>query len=176
MEEGMNVLHDFGIQSTHYLQVNYEDSQDWFILVSAIADLRNAFYVLFPIWFHLQEAVGIKLLWVAVIGDWLNLVFKWILFGQRPYWWVLDTDYYSNTSVPLIKQFPVTCETGPGKEKADLQISVLECHFVVGILGCAAECLSVTNLPCCSFSSSSCCRSPVRHCCCRNFQPHPQHL
>nr|KAF6415726.1 glucose-6-phosphatase catalytic subunit [Molossus molossus] len=37
-----------------------------------------------------------------------------ILFGQRPYWWVLDTDYYSNTSAPLIKQFPVTCETGPG--------------------------------------------------------------
>uniref|UniRef100_A0A8D1NCV5 Glucose-6-phosphatase n=1 Tax=Sus scrofa TaxID=9823 RepID=A0A8D1NCV5_PIG len=114
MEEGMNLLHNFGIQSTRYLQVNYQDSQDWFILVSVIADLRNAFYVLFPIWFHLQEAVGIKLLWVAVIGDWLNLVFKWILFGQRPYWWVLDTDYYSNTSVPLIKQFPVTCETGPG--------------------------------------------------------------
>uniref|UniRef100_A0A2K5CQU4 Glucose-6-phosphatase n=1 Tax=Aotus nancymaae TaxID=37293 RepID=A0A2K5CQU4_AOTNA len=114
MEEGMNVLHDFGIQSTRYLQVNYQDSQDWFILVSVIADLRNAFYVIFPIWFHLQEAVGIKLLWVAVIGDWLNLVFKWILFGQRPYWWVLDTDYYSNTSVPLIKQFPITCETGPG--------------------------------------------------------------
>ncbi|EFB24211.1 hypothetical protein PANDA_020457, partial [Ailuropoda melanoleuca] len=114
MEQGMNALHDFGIQSTHYLQVNYQDSQDWFILVSVIADLRNAFYVLFPIWFHLREAVGIKLLWVAVIGDWLNLVFKWILFGQRPYWWVMDTDYYNNTSVPLIKQFPVTCETGPG--------------------------------------------------------------
>ncbi|KAM5306229.1 glucose-6-phosphatase catalytic subunit 1 [Glossophaga mutica] len=114
MEEGMNVLHDFGIRSTHFLQVNYQDSQDWFILVSVIADLRNAFYVLFPIWFHLREAVGIKLLWVAVIGDWLNLIFKWILFGQRPYWWVLDTDYYGNTSVPQIKQFPVTCETGPG--------------------------------------------------------------
>ncbi|XP_062030882.1 glucose-6-phosphatase catalytic subunit 1 [Lepus europaeus] len=114
MEEGMNALHDFGIRSTRYLQVNYQGSQDWFISVSVIADLRNAFYVLFPIWFHLREAVGIKLLWVAVIGDWLNLVFKWILFGQRPYWWVLDTDYYSNTSVPVIKQFPVTCETGPG--------------------------------------------------------------
>lgn len=77
MEEGMNALHDFGIQSTRYLQVNYQDSQDWFILVSMIADLRNAFYILFPIWFHLRENVGIKLLWVAVIGDWLNLVFKW---------------------------------------------------------------------------------------------------
>ena len=84
MEKGMNVLHDFGIQSTHYLQVNYQNSQDWFILVSVIADLRNAFYVLFPIWFHLREAVGIKLLWVAVIGDWLNLVFKWwVRAGQR---------------------------------------------------------------------------------------------
>uniref|UniRef100_A0A8C6QDD3 Glucose-6-phosphatase n=2 Tax=Nannospalax galili TaxID=1026970 RepID=A0A8C6QDD3_NANGA len=114
MEEGMNTLHDFGIRSTHYLQVNYQDSEDWFVLVSRIADLRNAFYVLFPIWFHLQEIVGIKLLWVAVVGDWFNLVFKWILFGQRPYWWVLDTDYYRNTSVPMIKQFPVTCETGPG--------------------------------------------------------------
>ncbi|XP_065765301.1 glucose-6-phosphatase catalytic subunit 1 isoform X2 [Muntiacus reevesi] len=37
-----------------------------------------------------------------------------VLFGQRPYWWVLDTDYYTNTAAPLIKQFPVTCETGPG--------------------------------------------------------------
>ncbi|XP_032252504.1 glucose-6-phosphatase isoform X2 [Phoca vitulina] len=166
MEQGMNALHDFGIQSTHYLQVNYQDSQDWFILVSVIADLRNAFYILFPIWFHLREAVGIKLLWVAVIGDWLNLVFKWILFGQRPYWWVMDTDYYSNTSVPLIKQFPVTCETGPGEKKANLQISVLERHFVVGILGRAAKRLSVPNLPCCSFSPSGHCRSPVRHCCC----------
>ncbi|XP_059992086.1 glucose-6-phosphatase catalytic subunit 1 isoform X2 [Lagenorhynchus albirostris] len=163
MEEGMNALHDFGVQSTHYLQVNYQNSQDWFILVSVIADLRNAFYVLFPIWFHLREAVGIKLLWVAVIGDWLNLVFKWILFGQRPYWWVLDTDYYSNTSVPLIKQFPVTCETGPGETRTNLQISVLEHHFVVGILGSAAECLSFANLPCCSFSPSSCCWSLVRH-------------
>ncbi|XP_061000089.1 glucose-6-phosphatase catalytic subunit 1 isoform X3 [Dama dama] len=176
MEKGMNVLHDFGIQSTHYLQVNYQNSQDWFILVSVIADLRNAFYVLFPIWFHLREAVGIKLLWVAVIGDWLNLVFKWVLFGQRPYWWVLDTDYYSNTSVPLIKQFPVTCETGPGKEKANLRISVLECHVVVGILGRATECLPVTDLPRCSFSPSSCCWSLVRHCGCRNFPPHPEHL
>ncbi|MCQ7614227.1 phosphatase PAP2 family protein, partial [Salmonella enterica] len=189
MEEGMNVLHDFGIQSTHYLQVNYQDSQEWFILVSKIADLRNAYYVLFPIWFHLQEAVGIKLLWVAVVGDWLNLVFKWILFGQRPYWWVLDTDYYSNRPAPLIKQFPVTCETGPGspsghamgaagvyyvmvtsalsiflgKKKTNLCIPVFECHLVVGILGCAAECLSVTDLPGCSFPPPGCGWSPFRH-------------
>jgi len=40
---------------------------------------------------------------------------------------------------------------------------VLECHVVVGILGRATECLPVTNLPCCSFSPSSCCWSLVRY-------------
>lgn len=38
-----------------------------------------------------------------------------ILFGERPYWWVLDTDYYGNNSAPEIQQFPLTCETGPGR-------------------------------------------------------------
>uniref|UniRef100_A0A8D0GGM9 Glucose-6-phosphatase n=1 Tax=Sphenodon punctatus TaxID=8508 RepID=A0A8D0GGM9_SPHPU len=110
----MDLLHSFGVQVTRYLQVNYQGSKDWFLFVSFATDLRNTFLILFPIWFHLHEAVGIKLIWVAVIGDWLNLVFKWILFGQRPYWWVHETSYYGNGSIPMIQQFPVTCETGPG--------------------------------------------------------------
>ncbi|NWW65380.1 G6PC phosphatase, partial [Ifrita kowaldi] len=114
MEANMNLLHDAGIRTTHWLQQRFQGSQDWFLFISYAADLRNAFFVLFPIWFHVSEAVGIRLIWVAVIGDWLNLVFKWILFGERPYWWVLDTDYYGNNSAPEIQQFPLTCETGPG--------------------------------------------------------------
>uniref|UniRef100_A0A8C5S5N6 Glucose-6-phosphatase n=1 Tax=Laticauda laticaudata TaxID=8630 RepID=A0A8C5S5N6_LATLA len=114
MEASMDILYHTGIQAIHFLQTRYPGSQDWFLFVSFAADLRNTFFVLFPIWFHLCEAVGIKLIWVAVIGDWLNLVFKWILFGQRPYWWIHETNFYQNISVPEIQQFPVTCETGPG--------------------------------------------------------------
>uniref|UniRef100_A0A8D0GGU4 Glucose-6-phosphatase n=1 Tax=Sphenodon punctatus TaxID=8508 RepID=A0A8D0GGU4_SPHPU len=153
MEASMNMLHDSGIQATHYLQVNYQGSQDWFLFVSFAADLRNTFFILFPIWFHLCEAVGIKLLWVAVIGDWLNLVFKWILFGQRPYWWVRETGYYGNTSAPTIQQFPVTCETGP--TPAD---STVGC-----ILGRPGVRLSVSCLHRCSFSPPSHCRGHLRH-------------
>ncbi|XP_061087033.1 glucose-6-phosphatase catalytic subunit 1-like isoform X2 [Conger conger] len=110
----MDALHNFGVTSTHYLQTHYKDAQSWFLFVSFAADLRNTFFVFFPIWFHLRESVGIKLIWVAVIGDWLNLVFKWVLFGERPYWWVHETPYYNNSSIPHIEQFPMTCETGPG--------------------------------------------------------------
>ncbi|KAJ8364646.1 hypothetical protein SKAU_G00134770 [Synaphobranchus kaupii] len=110
----MDTVHGFGVSSTHYLQTHYKDAQGWFLFVSFAADLRNTFFVFFPIWFHLRKSVGVKLIWVAVIGDWLNLVFKWVLFGERPYWWVHETPYYNNSSFPNIEQFPITCETGPG--------------------------------------------------------------
>ncbi|KAG8008770.1 Glucose-6-phosphatase [Nibea albiflora] len=110
----MDALQGFGVSTTHYLQTNYQDAQGLFLWVSWAADLRNTFFIFFPLWFHLRSSVGIKLIWVAVIGDWLNLVFKWILFGERPYWWVQEASYYANTVPPHIEQYPMTCETGPG--------------------------------------------------------------
>lgn len=73
----MDALQGFGVSSTHYLQTHYKDAQGLFLWVSWAADLRNTFFIFFPLWFHLRASVGIKLIWVAVIGDWLNLVFKW---------------------------------------------------------------------------------------------------
>lgn len=73
----MDAMQGFGVSTTHYLQTNYQDAQGLFLWVSWAADLRNTFFIFFPLWFHLRTSVGIKLIWVAVIGDWLNLVFKW---------------------------------------------------------------------------------------------------
>lgn len=77
MDAVMDALQGFGVSSTHYLQTNYHNTQGLFLWVSWAADLRNTFFIFFPLWFQLRPSVGIKLIWVAVIGDWLNLVFKW---------------------------------------------------------------------------------------------------
>lgn len=42
-----------------------------------------------------------------------------LLFGERPYWWVQETDYYGNSSQPMIEQFSMTCETGPGRTTSE---------------------------------------------------------
>uniref|UniRef100_H3DA90 Glucose-6-phosphatase n=1 Tax=Tetraodon nigroviridis TaxID=99883 RepID=H3DA90_TETNG len=110
----MDAVQALGVSSTHYLQTTYPDARGLFLWVSWAADLRNTFFIFFPLWFHLRPSVGIKLIWVAVIGDWLNLVFKWVLFGERPYWWVHETSYYAAAVRPHIQQYPMTCETGPG--------------------------------------------------------------
>uniref|UniRef100_A0A8C7CHS1 Glucose-6-phosphatase n=1 Tax=Oncorhynchus kisutch TaxID=8019 RepID=A0A8C7CHS1_ONCKI len=87
------------VLTTRYLQTHYRDTQSWFLFVSMVADLRNTLFVFFLVCFHLRESVGIKLVWVAVVGDWLNLIFKWILFGERPYWWVQETPYCGDKTV-----------------------------------------------------------------------------
>ncbi|XP_040918148.1 glucose-6-phosphatase catalytic subunit 1-like [Toxotes jaculatrix] len=110
----MDLLHSSGVSITSYLQTHYSHSQGYFLLVSMATDLHSTFFLLFPIWFHVQQAEAVKLVWVAVVGDWVNLMLKWLLFGERPYWWIQETGYYGNSSQPIIEQFPMTCETGPG--------------------------------------------------------------
>ncbi|XP_026865246.2 glucose-6-phosphatase a, catalytic subunit, tandem duplicate 1 [Electrophorus electricus] len=110
----MDLLHSWGVSLAVHLQTEYGVYESWFQLVSSVADLHTTFFIFFPIWFHLKRDVSIKLIWVAVVGDWINLVLKWILSGERPYWWVHETRFYGSERVPALRQVPITCETGPG--------------------------------------------------------------
>ncbi|CAJ1080168.1 glucose-6-phosphatase a%2C catalytic subunit, tandem duplicate 1 [Xyrichtys novacula] len=110
----MDLLHSWGVELVVHLQTKYSSYEGLFSLASMVADLHTTFFWFFPIWFHLRRDTGLRLIWVAVIGDWLNLVLKWVLFGERPYWWVHDTLFYGAGPTPALRQFPITCETGPG--------------------------------------------------------------
>eukprot|EP00064_Thunnus_orientalis_P012469 superscaffoldBa00001915_g12504 len=110
----MDFVYSSGVLVIQHLQTNYKEYHDFLNFMSTVGDPRNIFSVYFPLWFHLSHDVGTKMIWAAVFGDWFNLIFKWILFGQRPYWWVHETHFYHNDSVPYLEQFHITCETGPG--------------------------------------------------------------
>ncbi|KAM9851205.1 glucose-6-phosphatase 2-like [Aulostomus maculatus] len=110
----MDFIHSRGVLVIQHIQNNYREQNDFLSFMSTVGDPRNVFSIYFPLWFHLSHNVGTKMIWVAVFGDWFNLIFKWILFGQRPYWWVHETPLYHNDSIPHLEQFHITCETGPG--------------------------------------------------------------
>ncbi|XP_059181203.1 glucose-6-phosphatase a, catalytic subunit, tandem duplicate 1 [Centropristis striata] len=110
----MDLLHSWGVELAVHLQNTYSQYEGLFSLASTVADLHTTFFCFFPIWFHVWRDTGLRLIWVAVIGDWLNLVLKWVLFGERPYWWVHETRFYGVGPAPSLQQFPITCETGPG--------------------------------------------------------------
>ena len=38
-----------------------------------------------------------------------------VLHGERPYWWVFQPGLYPDGNIPHLRQFSITCETGPGQ-------------------------------------------------------------
>lgn len=40
---------------------------------------------------------------------------------HRPYWWVQETDVYGTGPRPVLRQTPLTCETGPGSPSGHVQ-------------------------------------------------------
>ncbi|XP_061432662.1 glucose-6-phosphatase 2-like [Lethenteron reissneri] len=110
----MERLHGGEVSVIQHVQSVFSGQQHTLDFMSNVGDIRTAFLVYFPICFYLRRDVGIRMVWAAVLGDWVNLMSKWILFGHRPYWWVHETTFYVNSTVPYLQQFPITCETGPG--------------------------------------------------------------
>lgn len=73
----MDLLHSWGVELAVHLQTKYSRYEDLFSVASTVADLHTTFFFFFPVWFHLRRDTGLRLIWVAVLGDWLNLVLKW---------------------------------------------------------------------------------------------------
>lgn len=102
-------------------------------LISNLFDPRYAFLFYAPLVFNLDRATGKKLMWVSVIAEWSNQVLKWMLMGERPYWWVHETSVYNRTSsiVPEVKQFFMTCETGPGSPSGHAMVTAAVFYILI---------------------------------------------
>eukprot|EP00040_Diaphanoeca_grandis_P006503 m.37681 g.37681 ORF g.37681 m.37681 type:complete len:336 (-) comp17737_c0_seq1:130-1137(-) len=71
--------------------------------LSHLGDPRNALVLIFPIVFSGSSKLGFKVYRAMIMAEFINLILKWLIRGDRPYW----------TDSTLI-QYPITCETGPG--------------------------------------------------------------
>ncbi|XP_054899043.1 glucose-6-phosphatase 3 isoform X2 [Poeciliopsis prolifica] len=100
----MEAIHTTGIWMAHYLQQ------------------QTAYFVC--------SRLGVAVLWVSALSEWLNLMLKWVLFGDRPYWWVGESRVYFSTK-PKISQFPCTCETGPGSPSGHSMVTAAVWWVVV---------------------------------------------
>ena len=84
-------------------------------LLSNVFDPRYAFLIYAPLMFCLDRYTGRKVMWVTVIAEWSNQILKWLMHGERPYWWVHEYGQgQSEKFLPPIEQTFMTCETGPG--------------------------------------------------------------
>lgn len=103
-------------------------------MISNLFDPRYAFLFYAPLLFSLDRYTGRKLMWVSVVAEWSNQVLKWMLMGERPYWWVHETDVYNRTGAglqPPVHQYFMTCETGPGSPSGHAMITAAVFYILV---------------------------------------------
>ncbi|XP_060572797.1 glucose-6-phosphatase 3-like [Ruditapes philippinarum] len=118
----MDLLHNVGVDSVRFLQSEFKNYDELMMTASHLGDPRNAFLLYFPIAYCLHRQTGIKVLWLASLSEWINALLKWVLHGERPYWWVLDPRSHHREGAQL-KQYRLTCETGLGSPSGHAMVT-----------------------------------------------------
>ncbi|XP_061874441.1 glucose-6-phosphatase 3 [Colius striatus] len=118
----MDALHTAGIRFAEALQAGPPWLEKFWISVTSLADPKCVFTICFPLAYFLDRKVGVSVLWIGLVSEWLNVVLKWFLFGERPFWWVHESGLASKEQV-VLRQFPVSCETGPGSPSGHCMIT-----------------------------------------------------
>lgn len=104
------------------LQRSTREHESTWLFASHMGDPKAAFLLLFPLTYFFSQRTGVSVVWVAAITEWLNLLFKWILFGERPYWWIKESPLFLKNA-PELQQFSSTCETGPGSPSGHAMVT-----------------------------------------------------
>ncbi|XP_042562787.1 glucose-6-phosphatase 3-like, partial [Clupea harengus] len=118
----MDAVHAQGIWIAESLQLSTTAYEQTWLFASHMGDPKAAFLLMFPLTYFFNRRTGVAVVWVAAITEWLNLVFKWILFGERPYWWMKESRLFEKNP-PQLQQFPSTCETGPGSPSGHVMVT-----------------------------------------------------
>ncbi|CAH2083996.1 unnamed protein product [Euphydryas editha] len=110
----MEQLYALGVSCIELVQYWFEDYAGYFEIVNHFANPHYVLEILFPFITILDSVFAAQLLLCMSFGGWMNTVLKWWLLEDRPYWWVRETTFYSDTNRPRLLQTSQSCETGPG--------------------------------------------------------------
>ncbi|KAM3860131.1 glucose-6-phosphatase 3 [Diretmus argenteus] len=130
----MEAIHTQGIWIAERLQQKTMSQEALWQIVTHMGDPKAAFLLMFPLTYFTSRRAGVAVLWVAAISEWLNLVFKWMLFGERPFWWIGESRLFINNP-PNVHQFASTCETGPGSPSGHAMVTAAVWWVMVSSLG-----------------------------------------
>ncbi|XP_071757964.2 glucose-6-phosphatase 3 [Centroberyx gerrardi] len=130
----MEAIHTQGIWMAESLQLKTMSQENLWQIVTHMGDPKAAFLLFFPLTYFISRRAGVAVLWVAAISEWLNLVFKWMLFGERPFWWIGESRLFVNNP-PRVQQFASTCETGPGSPSGHAMVTAAVWWVMVSSLG-----------------------------------------
>lgn len=130
----MEAIYTNGVWVADGLQRKTMRQETLWLTVTHMGDPKAAFLLIFPLTYCISRRTGVTVLWVAALSEWLNLVFKWLLFGERPYWWIGESGLFVKNH-PKVIQFASTCETGPGSPSGHAMVTAAVWWVIVSAVG-----------------------------------------
>ncbi|XP_049614284.1 glucose-6-phosphatase 3 [Syngnathus scovelli] len=118
----MDSIHTYGIWMAESLQYRTKGLEKLWLLITHAGGPKPAFLFVFPCAYFFCRRTGIAVLWVAAVTEWLNLMLKCVLFGERPFWWIGESQMFSN-KLPKVQQYSSTCENGPGSPSGHAMVT-----------------------------------------------------
>jgi len=106
----------FRCDSCHYF---------WYF-VTKLGNPSIAMTVFFPLIYPFDPQRAIKLIYGVCFGECVVNIIKWLVFGDRPYWFAMMHD------IPLM-QFSPTCETGPGNPRAHVMSTAIILYTIMSL-------------------------------------------
>ncbi|KAG5670407.1 hypothetical protein PVAND_000675 [Polypedilum vanderplanki] len=83
-----------------------------------------------PLFAMYNTKVYHRLLISCIATDFINLIIKWILDEDRPYWWVNETKAYTSLTRPILYQTERTCETSGGSPSGHSMIAACFLYII----------------------------------------------
>lgn len=74
----MDIFYPSGVQFAETLQGALPGLEDFWLWVTFFGDPKCVFIIYFPLaYFLLDKKIGLTVLWLGIISEWLNLTSKW---------------------------------------------------------------------------------------------------
>uniref|UniRef100_A0A915L0T8 glucose-6-phosphatase n=1 Tax=Romanomermis culicivorax TaxID=13658 RepID=A0A915L0T8_ROMCU len=112
----MDVLHVNGAHFIRFLQSSWSHKPSVELLTRLpqyVADPDTMLTTIFPLLLCVDRMLALRFILTLGSVDSINNIIKWVLQGERPYWWVREA-LHKGDDVPDLDHYPLTCETGPG--------------------------------------------------------------
>lgn len=123
-------IYTFMIVFNHEMFVSFSENENFFNAISQISDPAYAFNIIIPILSTFNTILTADILMVSVIAEWSNVILKWLIREDRPYWWIREF-HENKKGYPYLKQGPLTCETGPGSPSGHVMGSAAILYVLV---------------------------------------------
>ncbi|XP_077594348.1 glucose-6-phosphatase 3 [Stigmatopora nigra] len=118
----MDCIHKYGVWIAESLQFRTKSFEQLWLFITEAGGPKAAFFIVFPCTYFFCRRTGLAVLWVAALTEWLNLMLKSVLFGERPFWWIPESHIFAN-KLPKLEQYSSTCENGPGSPSGHAMVT-----------------------------------------------------